>query len=117
MKKLFAAILLVSCLCIITLVGLSMLRKDLPYDIEVVAQCDSIALINKTDWTKRDLIVHCRSESGESGEKILSGNTKKRAIRFALVTTIYRIWVWRIAPRQFLSSRSALLHGFRCPRC
>jgi hypothetical protein len=30
-------------------------------------------------------------------------------IRLTLVTTIYRMWVWRITPRQFLSSRSALL--------
>jgi len=50
------------------------MRKELPYDIEIVVRSDRIGVFLHTQWLKKTLKARCRGGNGQSGTRILSGD-------------------------------------------
>ncbi len=91
MKKI---IILISCL-IILIIGVFILRKDFPYDFEVVPGDKSLWIINITDWADRDCYVTVTSNEGQRINTILPSKGKLVKIKSLKNGTEYKIYIKR----------------------
>jgi len=79
----------------ILVAGGDMIRKDLPYDIEVVPRFDSVGIINKTEWVTRDLGITIKSSGSSQLQTTLPGDTKETLISGLTPETRYSVAVFR----------------------
>jgi|GEM_PF-917764 len=86
---------LVLLLAAAAVLGGSMIRKDFPYDIEIVATGDKVGFVNHTGWMDRDLSVRLLGKDGIRIEADLPGETKELVITNLKKNSSYLISIGR----------------------
>ena len=76
MKKKYVYILSILIILLIITSGASKMRKEFPYDIEIVPANNAIWIINITDWADRDCSVFIEDGKGQDHEDVLPSHNK-----------------------------------------
>jgi len=76
-------------------IGAAMFRKEIPYDIDVAAGNDRIAVVNHTLWMNKDLKISYKNNLGDKGYAILSGAERETVIGGLVQDTEYTIRIGR----------------------